>query len=271
MHKSNIITKLINAAVFILLEVAALVMLKNNGPLQNSWLSKGGHAFMGSVWGVTENISDYFSLRQQNESLAQENFMLMDELQRYRDILPHADSLFMMKADKYAFISAEISKSSRNTQHNYFIIDKGSRDGVERGCGVMTSKGVVGIVESVSENYSYALSFLNSQVSISARLGHDGSIGPLAWDGRRNKHAILSEIPGHITVAPGDTVYTSGYSSTFPADLPLGQVVHTKIVNGATHEIDVELFEDFSKLRYVTVVQNNFSEEIKKLEEQYEN
>ena len=245
-------------------------MLKNNGELQDNWLSRGSHAFMGSVWGITENISDYFSLRSQNEKLALDNFILMDELQKYKEALPHADSS-LSEAGTYSFIAAEIAKSSRNTQHNYLILDKGWEDGVEEGCGVMTSKGVVGIVEAVSRNYSYALSFMNTKVTVSARLGRHGSIGPLAWDGRRARHAILTEIPGHIRVEPGDTVFTSGYSSTFPADLPLGTVRKTKTVNGATLEIDVELFEDFTTLRYVSVVRNKYSDEIKELERKYEN
>ncbi len=245
-------------------------MLSKNGELQNRWLAKGCHAFMGSVWGLTEDFSDYFALRQTNERLATENFALLDALQRYKESLPHEDSL-QLTDDRYTFISAEIAKAGKNTQHNYLIIDRGSEDGVEQGCGIMTSKGVVGIVESVSENYSYALSFLNAQVSISARLGKDGSIGPLTWDGKHRRKAILKEIPGHLQVMPGDTIYTSGYSSTFPADLPLGTVEKHKTVNGATLEITVNLFEDYSRLRYVTVVKNNFNAEIRKLEGRYEN
>jgi POT family proton-dependent oligopeptide transporter len=39
-----------------------------------------------------------------------------------------------------------------------------------------------------------------------------------------------------------------------------------KIVNGATYEIDVTLFEDFGALRYVTVVENTGQNEINSLE-----
>ena len=65
---------------------------------------------------------------------------------------------------------------------------------------------------------------------------------------------------------PGDTVFTSGYSSIFPPDIPLGTIGKSKIVNGATYEIDVELFEDFGALRYVVVVENLGKDEMKELE-----
>jgi rod shape-determining protein MreC len=63
-------------------------------------------------------------------------------------------------------------------------------------------------------------------------------------------------------------VYTSGYSSIFPPDIPLGTTGDSRIVNGATYEIEISLFEDFGALRYVTVVENMGREEIKSLEEE---
>ena len=65
----------------------------------------------------------------------------------------------------------------------------------------------------------------------------------------------------------GDTVYTSGYSSIFPPDIPLGTIGESKIVNGATYEIDVKLFEDFGALRFVLIVENVGKGELKELEE----
>jgi rod shape-determining protein MreC len=104
-------------------------------------------------------------------------------------------------------------------------------------------------------------------MNISARLGKEGAVGPMSWDGFSSAGAILKEIPHHVEFQPGDTVYTSGYSSIFPADIPLGTVGEAKIVNGATYDIKVTLFEDFGALRYVTVVDNLGKDEIKKLEE----
>jgi rod shape-determining protein MreC len=65
---------------------------------------------------------------------------------------------------------------------------------------------------------------------------------------------------------PGDTVYTSGYSMIFPADIPLGTVESSRIVNGSTYEIKILMFEDFAALKYVTVVQNLHKDEINVLE-----
>ena len=262
---------MIGAAIFIILEVAALTMLSHNAQLQRTWISSGIQGVMGSVWGFTQNISDYFSLRKSNDELAQENFELRLKLAKAEEALTadlKAEIPAGSSVGEYIYIPATIVKISNNTQHNYMIVGKGSNQGVVEGAGVITGKGAVGVIDAVSENYSYARSFKNHEMSISARLGKEGAVGPLSWNGRTGNGAILKEIPHHVEFAPGDTVYTSGYSSIFPPDIPLGVTGASKIVNGATYEIEVKLFEDFGSVRYVTVVENKGQVEMKRLEEE---
>ena len=272
MHKSNFIYHLINAAIFVFLEVAALNMLRNNSELQGTWISQGIQNVMSALWGSSQDVSEYFSLKSRNDMLAQENFELRMRLQQLEAMVPASGmSEENMAADgligNFRYIPAEIAKISNGTQHNYMIIGKGSEDGVVEGSGVITSKGAVGIIDAVSRKHSYARSFKNHEMNISARLGNEGAVGPLAWDGIRSDGAILREIPHHVEFEQGDTVYTSGYSSIFPPDIPLGTVGESKIVNGATYEIKITLFEDFGALRYVTIVENLGKDEMKELEE----
>lgn len=272
MRKGKIIHYIINAAIFIGLEIAALTMLKHNGELQSTWLGQAGQGFMGWIWGGTQKISDYFSLREQNEALAEENFRLQLQLARFADQAQEDSLSAMLPVDNiagdYLFIHAPVRKISNNSQHNYIILGKGMEDGVRKGDGVITSQGAVGIIDAVSENFSYARSFKNHDMSVSARLGRDGAVGPLSWDGKSRNKALLREIPHHIMLTPGDTVYTSGMSSLFPADIPLGTTGASKIVNGSTYEIAVELFEDYSSLRYVVIAGNLGFEEIRTLEKE---
>jgi len=272
LHKSNFIYHLINAAIFIFLEVAALNMLRNNSELQGTWMSRGAQNVMSVLWGCSQNVSEYFSLKSRNDMLAQENFELRMRLKQLEEMLPDGNRPeSAMPADgrigNFRFIPAEIAKISNGSQHNYMIIAKGYEDGVVEGSGVITPKGAVGIIDAVSRRHSYARSFKNHEMNISARLGNEGAVGPLAWDGIHSDGAILREIPHHVEFEKGDTVFTSGYSSIFPPDIPLGTVGESKIVNGATYEIKVTLFEDFGALRYVTIVENLGKDEMKELEE----
>ncbi|MGN1215840.1 MAG: rod shape-determining protein MreC, partial [Candidatus Cryptobacteroides sp.] len=172
--------------------------------------------------------------------------------------------------DGFVYTPAQIIKSGTNSQHNYLILDKGSDDGIVQNSGIITSNGVIGIVDAVSKHYSYAISFLNTEVNISSRLGETGAVGPLAWDGKKTDGAILKEIPLQFKYTPGDTVYTSGYSVIFPPDIPLGTAGDASIINGATNEISVKLFQNHTALKFVTIVRNTRAEEISGLEKSAE-
>jgi rod shape-determining protein MreC len=262
--------RILIAVVFILLEVAALLMLSHNSQIQRLWIARISHGVMARTWGASQNISNYFSLKKQNDELVLENDRLGKIVRSYELAAKAAspDSKPVMMDNGFEYIPATIIKASTKTQHNYLIIDKGSEDGVRRNSGVITSKGVIGIVDAVSRHYSYAISFLNTELFISARLGESGAVGPLAWDGTSSDKAILKEIPLQFKFEPGDTVFTSGYSSIFPPDIPIGIAGDSKIINGATNEIKVSLFQNHKALKYVTIVQNTRIEEIEAIENQ---
>ena len=271
MSKERKITqKIFSAAVFILLEIAAVAMLRNNGTLQKIWISRASHQFMAWTWGGSESVIDYFKLKKTNAHLAEENARLLQELRKYHDagnsVKEKSATDSLSYTSSFHLIPATIVKISRNKQHNYFIINKGYEDGVFPESGVITSNGVVGIIDAVDKHYSYGLSLMNTNLNVSARLGIDGAIGPMKWDGISSSRALLQEISIQNEHTPGDTVWTSGFSSIFPADIPLGITGESRVINGATYEIDVDLFQDFNDLKYVTVAINSGREEILYLE-----
>lgn len=264
--------RIFSIVVFILLEAAALFSLSRNNELQRLSLARISHGFMAKTWGASQTVREYFSLKKRNDELALENSRLWEETRAYESRLAAADSSLRpyLKDDGFKYIPATIVKTSSNTQRNYLIIDKGSDDGIVEDAGIVTPKGVVGIVDAVSKHYSYAISFLNSEVNISARLGDEGAVGPLTWNGMSSDEAVLKEIPLQYKFAPGDTVFTSGYSTIFPPGIPLGVAGEYKIINGATNEIEVKLFQDQTALRYVTVIENTRAGEIEAIEHQNE-
>lgn len=268
----SVVRNILTVAVFIILEIASVLMLSRNNQIQRLWIARISHGFMARTWGASQSVSNYFSLKRQNDELALENDRLQKLVRGYELAAREADpaSKPVLADNGFNYIPATIIKSSTNTQHNYLIIDKGSEDGVTRNSGIITDKGVIGIVDAVSSHYSYAISLLNTELFISARLGNSGAVGPLAWDGTGSDRAILKEIPLQFKFAPGDTVYTSGYSTIFPPDIPIGVAGESKIINGATNEIKVDLFQNHKALKYVTIVSNTRAAEIEAIEKQEE-
>lgn len=246
-----------------------MALVNNNGPVQSLWFSRTTHWFLGTVWGGTESVKHYFSLSRENKRLTEENERLMRILQEhvteYGEI--EYENSVSDTVGRFHYIPAKIAKSSNNRQHNYLILNKGEEDGVRPMSGVITNQGIVGIVNVVSRHYCYVLSFKNNEVEVSARLGRDGAVGILTWDGYSNRGAILNGIPQHVSVESGDTIYTSGFSDHFPSDIPLGVAEDKSIINGAYYRIKVQLFEDATTRRYATIVESIDREEIKSLED----
>ena len=250
---------LVSAAIFILLEVAALVLLHSSSSVQNVWLNRASHRTMAFLWGSGETVRSQFQMEELNRTLQAENARLQERLRAYEALGVEQEELARMAAQeaaKYRYTPATVVKMSRNRTHNYIILNKGSEDGIRPQSGIISDLGVVGIVEAVDKHYCYGLTLMNPEMSIGARLGRSELVAPLSWDGRHSGRAILRNLPPHFNVEPGDTVRTSGFSSIFPPDIPIGVTGESRLVDGSTRQVDVELFQDFSKLRYVTVVEN---------------
>ncbi len=261
-------TILVNAAIFILMEVAAVAMLRSSSTMQNIWLNRISHRTAAALWGVGENVRSHFYTRRLNDELAEENARLRERLKTLEDMDEGGEGTAVRHKNGFRYTPATVVKVGRGTAHNYIILDKGSEDGVRPQSGIITDKGIVGIVSAVDRHYSYGLTLINSSISVSVRIGDDadGVTAPLKWDGKSRGGAVVGDIPPHHQINPGDTVRTSGYSAIFPADIPVGITGKTRLIDGSSQQADVQLFQDFNSLRYVTVTENDDKDEITALE-----
>ena len=264
---------LVCAATFILLEVAALALLHSGSTLQNIWINRVSHRTMAFLWGSGETIRSQFQMDELNQELQAENARLQERLRAYERRDVEEEELARMaerEAGAYRYTPATVVKMSRNRTHNYIILNKGSEDGIRPQSGIISDRGVVGVVEAVDKHYSYGLTLMNPEMNVGARLGRTDVVAPLSWDGRSTGRAVMRDLPPHYAVSPGDTVRTSGYSTIFPPGIPIGITGDTRLVDGSTRQVDVELFQDFSTVRYVTVVENLERTEIMALEAEEE-
>ena len=252
---------------FVILEVAAFMILLNGSYYQRTAILNGAHwvqsVFYAQVYGLTQ----YFSLKEINATLAEENNRLRQTLSLYQSAdTTRAFMDTLAQYPDYKYTMAAIIDNSVNRQHNYLTLNVGKKHGIEQEMGVIADEGVVGIVAAVSERYSLVKSLLNTDWKVSARLLSSGAFGPMQWDGKNYREALLTEIPQHIEVQIGDTVVTSGYSSIFPAGIPIGKVKSFEVRRGNFYVITVSLFTDFKRLRYVNVTQFTSRDELDQLQ-----
>lgn len=266
-NKSPFIRGLTTVLLFLALEGASFFFIAKDSLFQQAKISGASMYVKGGVAGLISDVRYFVGLKKTNYILLEENIILKNRLEELSSRLLQNDSLDIYTHSKdlepkFSYIPAKIISNSTNKLQNFIIIDKGKNHGIKKDMGVISSQGVVGIVSAVSDKFSYVISFLNTTQSVSAKIAPSQSFGPMVWEGRRTNYAILTEIPYHIKFMVGDTIYTSGFSTMFPPDIPLGTARGSSLIKGTHHRIRVKLFQDFNTLRYVNVVLNNNEAEL---------
>ena len=175
-------------------------------------------------------------------------------------------SRFGAPAEGFTYIFAKTAKISIGAQHNRVVLNKGYADGVSERCGIITNQGVIGVIDAVDRNYSYGRTLMNPNTSVSVKVDDSEIAGPMVWDGKSTNRALMRGVPLFQKLHEGDTVRTSGYSSIFPAGIPVGTVEGSTTRNGATQDVEIKLFQDFSAVDYVVIVRNEDREEIDAIE-----
>ena len=217
-------------------------------------------AVNGSISEFTGSISEYFYLTENNEELLKENALLREELLAIKAKLGAASTDSLPRT--YRVITANVINNSVNNQQNLIILDKGKQDGIKPDMGVICATGVVGIIKTVSDHFSQVIPIINNQSKISCKLDSTNNFGSLVWDGGDYRYAKLQEIPKHVKVSIGEKISTSGFSSIFPANIPVAEVVQVKEQSEQFLSIDVKLSTNFRTLTYVEVMDFGFKQEL---------
>lgn len=253
----KILMRYSNFLVFIVLEVAAFMLINLNNAAPRSSMFSTANTMIAWQHEVVSEISGYFSLRRQNEQLAEENAAL-------RNQICTMDSIRSGCAMHY--MPAKVVQMTTDELHNYITINRGSKDGIRRGQGVRNADGVVGIIRTVGRNYSVVLPIINTHTNLSCRFSKNDYIGTLQWDGIDSRFAQLTDVSAHMVVNPGDTIVTSGLSPVFPEGIPVGIVENSVLKPGDSyHTIRIRLHTNFKRLKYVEIVQNEHQQELEDL------
>jgi rod shape-determining protein MreC len=201
-------------------------------------------------------ILQYLYLKEINQQLVSENQILKNEVESYKHNIPAKPIIIEDTIHKqhYSYIISKVVNNTVNKQYNFITLDKGSVDGVKPEMSVISPNGVVGIVESVTENYSLVISVLNRNLKVSAKLKKNNYFGSFEWPGINYRKGQLNEIPLHVGINEGDTIVTSGFSAIFPEGVLLGYVTDFSDQGGNFFKISLQLSNDFKNLNYVYII-----------------
>lgn len=248
--------------VFLLLEVMGLTLLFRHNSLQSAAFMSTANTVAAKVYEAESAVKHYFHLAHLNEELTMRNAYLEHEVQTLSEKLDEqkGDSTYRALSASsvlqgYRLTPAKVVQNSIHERDNYMTIDKGTADGVHPDMGVISGKGVVGIVYLSADHYSVVIPVLSSKSSISCMIQRRGYFGYLRWDGKASNIAYVDDVPRHARFAIGDRIVTSGYSSVFPPGIAVGKIIHVfNSADGLSYSVQVQLYTDFGNVRDVLVI-----------------
>ncbi|MCB4807792.1 rod shape-determining protein MreC [Tamlana sp. 62-3] len=263
----NFIIRNKNFLLFFLLFCLSLVFTIQSHSYHKSKFINSANFLTGGVYNSLNNISSYFSLKSQNYILAEENRRLRALLNN-ASISPDSAYIDSTAFNKlYKFYNANVIKNSYSLADNILTINKGKNDSIKQDFGVISSKGIIGIIDKTSNNYATVLSILNTTSKISAQLKKSNHFGTLSWNGNTPENVQLTDIPKVAKVKIGDTIITSGRSSIFPKNIGIGVIKAFQLDAAENYyEIEVNLFNDMTNLEHVYIIENVNKQEITNLE-----
>jgi len=250
---------------FLLLEISCIVLLSNSSKTHQVFFSAASNEITGKVDKQYNNWRYYFSLKETNKQLVEENARLRNLLPNNFQAIDNSkkilldstvkDSLGKMR--KYTLFPAKVIGNTVTLQTNFLTLERGSLQGVKKGMAVISSEGIVGVVVTVSENNARVMSLLHRNSRVSAMLKKDHIAGSIEWDGVDPNYLLFKNIPKSAKVVKGDTVLTSTYSANFPSHLMVGTV--NSIIADPTsnfYTLRIKTATNFFSIQYVYLVEN---------------
>ena len=222
------------------------------------------------VYTINDKIKDgidffvnFAEVKKENEQLKKENLDLENKLIEYDKIKAENERMreilkFSETRNNYDYVGCNIVGYSGDNFVGGYIIDKGSKDGIEKEMIVITPEGLVGKVTKSERNYSIVQSIINENIAVAVKdESTKGTTGILKGlnSTKENPLAKIYNLPIDSKIKEGDIILTSGLGLIYPKDIKIGEVVsiETDSVRVMKNAV-VKPYVDFNKLDELYIV-----------------
>lgn len=170
-------------------------------------------------------IDENNELKKQIDELTYENNQLMQEKFELNSLrsLYELDEMY----SEYPKTGARVISGSTGNWFSTFIIDKGSKDGMEIGMNVLAGSGLVGRITEVGYNWSRVLSIIDDTSNVSCMIlstnDHLMVYGDLGT--MENGYIKFDQLSSNASnVAIGDKIVTSNISNVYLSGIQVGYI-----------------------------------------------
>ena len=266
--KSTIVGIVITVLILIILVIISNSKIEKWSEIGNPFTSFVNSAQNGLVFlknkiaGNDSFFIDVEQMRSENENLKKKNSELEQSVRELEILKAENTTLkeYVNLTDKYTeytTIPAYVIQYDISNYIKIISINIGKKDGIDVNMTVISDKGLVGHVISVTDDTAKVQTIIDTSSTVSSTISttRDSIIARGIIDS--NNELKASFIPTEANVLEGDTVETSGIGGIYPKGIHIGtikQVVNTK--NITNRYAIIETAVDFSKLETVLVITN---------------
>lgn len=258
--------------ILVSLSTISIVLIANSDSPQISTLRSFSVAFIATFQSATSFFSSLYTARHENASLRELNYRLMEEvMQLRRNRFENAELRELIgfrTASVYQLVPADIIGKSVTLLRNTITLNVGENDSVQVNAPVICADGIVGRIVTTSRHFSIAQLAINRDFRVSAKAARSRVDGIIGWD--TGEHLLFRNVYKTADVLVGDTIITSEYSNTFPANILVGTV--TSIgpdASGMFSRIEIKPSVSFLTVERVFVVRYQSDQERVTLESEY--
>ncbi len=214
-------------------------------------------------------VTDKVDLMTEIKRLEEENEALREQLDEYqrdnRIALSDEDELKALRSlyeidsryPSYDKVAANVISKDAGNWFDTFILDRGSSQGIQVGCNVISGNGLVGIVTEVGPNYAKVRSIIDDESTVSAMFLTDDALCSVLGDEKYMDEGYIrvEHITKDANINEGDELITSAISDKFLPGLTIGYVSNLTIdSNNLTMSGDVKPAVDFDNIQTVLVI-----------------
>lgn len=269
MHKSrktSIVGIIITIIILIVLVIVSNINVNDLSQVENALgklvmpIQNGLTYLKNKLAGNESFFTNISNLQEENENLKEENKNLQESLRELEIIKSENATLreyvnLKEKYAEYSTIPAYIINKDITNYNNTVIINVGKRDGVDINMPVISEKGLVGYIISVTDSTAKVQTIIDASSTVSCTI--TSSRDNIIVRGTLSKDSNLKAtfIPTDANIIEGETIQTSGIGGIYPKGILVGtvkQVINTK--NITDRYAIIETVVDFTKLDTVLVI-----------------
>lgn len=176
-------------------------------------------------------IVSFYELKEDNDRLREKTTLLEQQLVRFQELQKenyrYRELLEFSEGSDHRLLAAEVIARDPSQWFGSITINRGYLDGVKQEMAVITDRGLVGLISTVSPHSSQVLLITDPRLSVSAmiqRTRDPATVGIVESYAKNSPYLKITYLPVEAKVLPGDAIITSGTGGLFPKGLFIGTV-----------------------------------------------